>query len=180
MIISLLLKPWIRINNTVNEVRKTILVLLVVSLVIVSSFVLLVIYNAGNLKLTVAGIETSYSQGILFPTLTIRLTVSIANNGLFSVTLYHGKIQLRINGINVGSLPLEEDWYILQPTSPVPFEMTARQFSLTYVISGIDAESLHSTNSYQIMITLRGESECMFYRTLIETSHQEQINMVPS
>jgi hypothetical protein len=81
-------------------------------------------------------LETSYSEGILFPTMTIKLTIRVTNAHAIPVTLYNGKVKLIINEIDIPSLPLEEEWYII-PASP--FINGGHDFIVTYTVTGYDA-----------------------------------------
>jgi hypothetical protein len=72
----------------VEAVANTKIVIVSVALVIIVSVaVALMIFSASSLKIDVTDLETSYTEGVLFPTMTLRLTIKVFNKGVFPVTL---------------------------------------------------------------------------------------------
>jgi len=75
-------------------------------------------------------------------------------------------VRLTLNGIDMGSLGFQEEWYKIPP-----FDW--RTWTATYTVTGDDADSLESADTYDVYVNLRGEATCMFYGTLIDTAHQK-------
>jgi hypothetical protein len=48
-----------------------------------------------------------------------------------------------------------------------------RVFTMTFSVSGDDADALESADTYNVYVSLRGEASCMFYKTLFETTHRK-------
>jgi len=163
---------------------NTKLVIIAVALVIIVSVaVALMMFSSSSLNIDVTDLHTSYSSGISFSTMTLRLTIKVFNKGVFPVTLYNGKVHLVINQLDLGSQPLAEDWYIISPelASNIAIgQAVGRTFTVTYTVSGNSAERLHATNAYSIRAVLRGEAACYLYHMFFEIFDYEQLTMAPS
>jgi hypothetical protein len=91
------------------------------------------------------------------------VTIAVGNKGAFDVTIWNPKVKLIINGIDMGTLRFEEDWYIIPAFG-------WSKWKGTFSVTGSDADALQRANTRTVNLILRGEASRSFYRTNFETS----------
>ncbi len=150
--------------------KMTFLVAILVTIVLIA-FTALVVY-ATNVKVQTWGFTKEYEEGFEFiiqwtpSKFSVTLELAIGNPSAFTVTVRDMIVRLTINGINVGSLGSQEEWCMIPA-----FDW--RMFTITFSVTGDDADALQSASTHNIYVSLRGEASCMFYKTLFETTYQK-------
>jgi len=154
-----------------RKMWKILLVVAVLLTIILVTFVVLVVYST-NVRVQTWGMTKQYEEGFWFilqwtpNKFTATIELAIGNPSAFTVTIRDLSVRLTLNGIDMGSLNFQEEWYKI---SAFDWRVWTASFSVT----GDDADSLESTNTYNVNVNLRGEAICLFYRTLFDTTHQK-------
>ena len=156
--------------------KKIILGIALIALLILVTFSVLLFHSVSSIAVESWGMETEYQESesswfglVTTPSkFTVRITIAIGNKGAFTVTIWDPTVKLVINGIYMGTLNFQEDWYIIPAFG-------WKQWVGTFTVTEANADSLHfATNlrppNLNAHLRLRGEASCILYRTIFETS----------
>lgn len=154
-----------------RKIWKIILAVAVLVTIILVAFVSLVVY-ATSVYVQTWGMTKEYEEGFSFilewtpPKFSVTIELAIGNPSVFTVTVRDMTVRVVVNGIQMGSLGFQEEWYMIPA-------FDCRVWTATYTVTGDDADSLESADTYNVYVTLRGEASCVFYITLFETTYQK-------
>jgi len=157
-----------QVEKPKRKMWKILVVVAVLVTIILIVFISLVVY-ATSVKVQTWGMTKEYEEGFLFLTpsrFSVTITLAIGNPSAFTVTVRDMKVRLVVNGIDMGSKFFAEEWYMIPAFG-------WRVWTATFIVTGDDADTLESADTYNVYVTLRGEASCMFYGTLFETTYQK-------
>ena len=153
---------------------KRILVVVILVTILLITFVALVVY-ATSVKVQTEGFTKEYEEGFEFilqwtpSKFSATITLAIGNPSAFTVTVRDMTVRLLINGVDMGSLGFQEEWYMIPAFG-------WRAWTATFSVTGDDADTLESADTYDVYVSLRGEASCMFYKTFFETTHRKSFS----
>jgi len=148
---------------------KMVMLVAIPMAIVLIAFVSLVVY-ATSVKVQIWGMTHVYDEGGWWifgePEFSVTIKLAIGNPSAFTVTVRDMAARLTINGIDMGSSGFQDEWYMIP-------RFDWRVFTMTFSVSGDEADTLESTLAYSVHVSLRGEASCMFYKTLFETTHRK-------
>ncbi len=150
---------------------KKILAVIILVIIILITIVALVVYST-SVRVQTWGFSKEYEEGFEFiiqwtpSKFSATIELAIGNPSAFAVTVRDLAVRVVINGVDMGSLGFQEEWYIIPA-----FDWHV--FTVTSSVTGEDADALESASTRNIYVSLRGEASCMFHKTLFETTYQK-------
>lgn len=150
--------------------RKKWKIFLIVAILVTAVLVVFIslVMRSTNIIIETWSIRRNYDKGWWESEYTVKLDVAIRHLSVFSVTVRELKVRLVVNGIDMGSSSFPEEWYIIPAFG-------WREYPVTFNVTGDDADSLGSADTYDVYAILRGKASCMFYTTLFETTSRRTI-----
>jgi hypothetical protein len=126
--------------------------------------VALIVHSVNSLSMTMERLETSHTEpSKSFPTqLTTKIAINILNGGFIPVHFRVGEVQLNINNIDVSAKRRQFALFV-ENEYTIP-RYSGCQFVVSCSLSGEEADALHSTKEWDILMVVNGEASCLIYR----------------
>jgi hypothetical protein len=146
--------------------RKLVLVGSIIAIIALVAFFSLAIY-ATSVKVELLDAYSEYPGNYSHNRYSATVTISVGNPSSFPVTVRDMGSRLTVNGVDMlGVQEIQEEWYVIPAFG-------WRQWTETFYAFGEYADFLHSSETQQVLVDLRGYASCMFYETFFQLTSEK-------
>ena len=149
-----------------TKTRNLVLVGSIIAIIAVVAFFSLAVY-ATSVKVELLDAHFEYREKFVPYRYSVTVTISVGNPSAFPVTVREMSARLTVNGVNmVGAKESPEEGYVIPAFG-------WRQWTETFYAFGDYADFLHSSETRQVLVDLRGNASCMGYETFFEDTFEK-------